>query len=339
MTDSKNLILAVVLSALVLLGWGWFANRYFPTSNPPVAKVENGKTQPLPQPQAQPVPNSPAAMRGRSAVLGSTPRVRIQTPSLQGSLNLKGAQIDDLLLVRERADDREEFAAGPAVVAARRTGILRRLVRLGRPGRRRAEPRYRVAGRPAGPRARPAGDPDDAGRRRSALRNPDRGRRWLSVHRQAARDQRVGQAGRASAGRAGQPVDQIARPGQLDGAGRSDQRLQRQGRLRHQLEGPRPGGQQGIQQRLGLARLHRQILADRARAAGKYGGRVPPLADRRLPGRLRFGSRRFSPRDRRNRPRPACSPAPSRRRCSTAIRARAYRCSATPSTGAGSTGS
>ena len=102
MTDSKNLILAVVLSALVLLGWGWFANRYFPTSNPPVAKVENGKIQPLPQPQAQPVPNSPAAMRGRSAVLGSTPRVRIQTPSLQGSLNLKGAQIDDLLLVRER---------------------------------------------------------------------------------------------------------------------------------------------------------------------------------------------------------------------------------------------
>jgi len=102
LTDSKNLILAVVLSALVLLGWGWFANRYFPTSNPPVAKVENGKTKPLPQPQAQAVPNGPGVMRSRSAVLASTPRVRIQTPALQGSLNLKGAQIDDLLLVRER---------------------------------------------------------------------------------------------------------------------------------------------------------------------------------------------------------------------------------------------
>jgi YidC/Oxa1 family membrane protein insertase len=35
-------------------------------------------------------------------VLASSPRVRIQTPSLQGSINLKGAQIDDLLLVKQR---------------------------------------------------------------------------------------------------------------------------------------------------------------------------------------------------------------------------------------------
>ena len=102
MTDSKNLILAVVLSALVLLGWGWFSSHYFPTANPPAAKVENGKIKPLPQPQAQPVPNGPKVMRSRAAVLASTPRVRIETPSLQGSLNLKGAQIDDLLLVKER---------------------------------------------------------------------------------------------------------------------------------------------------------------------------------------------------------------------------------------------
>jgi YidC/Oxa1 family membrane protein insertase len=102
LTDSKNLILAVVLSALVLLSWGWVSNRYFPTANPPVAKIEDGQLKPLPQPQAQPVPNSPKVMRSRAVVLASTPRVRIETPSLQGSLNLKGAQIDDLLLVRER---------------------------------------------------------------------------------------------------------------------------------------------------------------------------------------------------------------------------------------------
>ena len=47
MNDSKNLILAVVLSALVLLGWTWAANKYFP-SNPPTTKVEAGKQQPLP---------------------------------------------------------------------------------------------------------------------------------------------------------------------------------------------------------------------------------------------------------------------------------------------------
>ena len=102
MNDSKNMILAVVLSALVLLGWGWAANKFFPTANPPSTKVENGKTQPLPQPQAQPAPATPKAIQNRSVVLRSTPRVRIDTPSLQGSINLKGAQIDDLTLVRHR---------------------------------------------------------------------------------------------------------------------------------------------------------------------------------------------------------------------------------------------
>ena len=101
MNDNKNLILAVVLSALVLLGWSWAANKFFPTANPLSTKIENGKQQPLPQPRA-PVPSAPKALQNLATVLASTPRVRIQTPSLQGSINLKGAQIDDLLLVRER---------------------------------------------------------------------------------------------------------------------------------------------------------------------------------------------------------------------------------------------
>ena len=102
MNDSKNLILAVVLSALVLLGWTFAANRFFPTATPQSTKIENGKQQPLPQPQAQVPAATAKALKSRSAVLGSTPRVRITTPSLQGSINLKGAQIDDLLLVRQK---------------------------------------------------------------------------------------------------------------------------------------------------------------------------------------------------------------------------------------------
>jgi YidC/Oxa1 family membrane protein insertase len=101
--DSKNLILAVVLSALVLLGWTFAANKFLPTANPPSTKIENGKQQPLPQPQAQPTaPATPKTLQSRNAVLGATPRVKIDTPSLQGSINLKGAQIDDLVLVRQR---------------------------------------------------------------------------------------------------------------------------------------------------------------------------------------------------------------------------------------------
>src|SRR5574338_869601 len=104
------MILAVVLSALVLLGWTWAANKFFPTANPPPAKVENGKAepaqqagaQPVPQPGAQPVPSAPKTLQTRAQVLSATPRVQIRTPSLVGSINLKGAQIDDLLLVRHR---------------------------------------------------------------------------------------------------------------------------------------------------------------------------------------------------------------------------------------------
>ena len=101
MNDSKNLILAVVLSALVLLGWTWAANTFFPTANPPNTKVVNGKQQPVAQPQAQPVPAA-KALQSRQQVLASTPRVQIHTPSLEGSINLKGAQIDDLQLVRQK---------------------------------------------------------------------------------------------------------------------------------------------------------------------------------------------------------------------------------------------
>ncbi|HWC56154.1 MAG TPA: membrane protein insertase YidC, partial [Sphingomicrobium sp.] len=103
MNDNKNLILAVVLSALVLLGWTWAANKYFPTSNPQSTKIEAGKQQPVPQPSAQPAPaSSPKVLQSISAAIGSSPRVAIRTPSLQGSINLKGAQIDDLLLVNEK---------------------------------------------------------------------------------------------------------------------------------------------------------------------------------------------------------------------------------------------
>jgi YidC/Oxa1 family membrane protein insertase len=101
--DSKNLILAVVLSALVLLGWTFVANKYFPTANPPSTKVVNGKTVPVAPPAAQPsAPSTPKALQSVSAALASTPRVAIRTPSLQGSINLRGAQIDDLLLLNHR---------------------------------------------------------------------------------------------------------------------------------------------------------------------------------------------------------------------------------------------
>jgi len=102
--ENRNLILAIALSALVLLGWGFLSERFVPAN--PAPKVENGKVQPNPQPQAnsqsQPAPVSANAvrLRDRNLVLGETPRIRIQTPSLKGSINLKGARIDDLWMLK-----------------------------------------------------------------------------------------------------------------------------------------------------------------------------------------------------------------------------------------------
>lgn len=96
------MILAIVLSALVLFGWSAVSDRFFPTANPPVTKIVDGKTVPVPSPSAIPAANAPAALRERTLVLAESPRVKIATPALQGSINLKGARIDDLTLTKYR---------------------------------------------------------------------------------------------------------------------------------------------------------------------------------------------------------------------------------------------
>ncbi len=110
--NSKNLILAIALSMAVIFGWNYFygmpqaerqraAKQQTTEQSAPApagtaasadAKGPNGVT--LAAPAAQPA----AAFKDRATVIGATPRVRIETPSLIGSIDLKGARLDDLLL-------------------------------------------------------------------------------------------------------------------------------------------------------------------------------------------------------------------------------------------------
>jgi len=94
------MITALVLSAIVLLGWALLSDKFFPTANKPATQIVNGKTVALPQPT--PVPNGPAQVQNRDKVLASTPRVKIETPKLAGSIDLHGAEIDDLVLTTQR---------------------------------------------------------------------------------------------------------------------------------------------------------------------------------------------------------------------------------------------
>src|SRR5271156_1916912 len=115
MTDSRNTILAVILSGLVLLGWQYFFN--IPQMEKQRAAQQAQTTTPAqnssagtPQastaaPSANAPPNVQAgsvAPVSRDTALGATPRVKIDSPRLTGSISLKGARIDGLSLVQFR---------------------------------------------------------------------------------------------------------------------------------------------------------------------------------------------------------------------------------------------
>lgn len=100
--DQKNFLLFAVLAALVLFGWPYIANHFFPAANPPVTKLEDGKSKPVANPATDPAADTANAIRDRAIVLRETPRVAIETPAVRGSINLRGGRIDDLVLLRHK---------------------------------------------------------------------------------------------------------------------------------------------------------------------------------------------------------------------------------------------
>ncbi len=121
MTDNRNMILAVILSGVVLLAWQYFYNvpqmerqraqqaqqaelqktapKPAETTSPSSTPPQPGSTAPSP---AAPAASSPAAVVSRDQALAESQRVKIETPSLIGSISLKGGRIDDLSLVKFR---------------------------------------------------------------------------------------------------------------------------------------------------------------------------------------------------------------------------------------------
>src|SRR5260370_33395932 len=121
MNDNRNTILAVILSGLVLIGWQYFYNVPQMEKQRAAQQVQSELVKPAPQatpgtttPQtgAAPAPsaNAPSANQpasaapvvSRDAAIGASPRVKIDSPRLSGSISLKGARIDDLSLVQFR---------------------------------------------------------------------------------------------------------------------------------------------------------------------------------------------------------------------------------------------
>ncbi|HWT31216.1 MAG TPA: membrane protein insertase YidC, partial [Propylenella sp.] len=128
MKNNQNVILAIVLSFLVILGWQHFivgpkleaerqrieAEQARATDATPgtVTGTQAGAGAPIPGaavPLGAPatVPSAAGtsaanAVVARDAALAASNRVAIDTPSLKGSINLQGGRLDDLLLARYR---------------------------------------------------------------------------------------------------------------------------------------------------------------------------------------------------------------------------------------------
>ncbi|MCF8709193.1 membrane protein insertase YidC [Rhizorhapis sp. SPR117] len=97
MDDKRNIILAVVLTALILFGWPYVANQFFPTAAPPATQAPSGEQVAAPS-DTGPAANAAKDIRPLQQVLAQAPRIPIETPKLTGSISLKGARIDDVVL-------------------------------------------------------------------------------------------------------------------------------------------------------------------------------------------------------------------------------------------------
>ncbi|TMJ31852.1 MAG: membrane protein insertase YidC [Alphaproteobacteria bacterium] len=111
MNDSKNTILAIVLSGLVLLIWQYFFGLPYlekqkqaqqppqqqsqPVAGAPTRPQEPGSAAQLPTAPATGQPEHPLS---RGEALAKSPRIALDTPRIRGSIALTGGRIDDVAL-------------------------------------------------------------------------------------------------------------------------------------------------------------------------------------------------------------------------------------------------
>jgi YidC/Oxa1 family membrane protein insertase len=112
--DQRNLILAIVLSLAILLGFQFFILE--PPAPPPEGEAVPGAQQaegtapppagtagvPSPPGAAGEVAPSVAAEAVRAEAIAAGPRIAVETPTLKGSISLTGGRIDDLTLTGYR---------------------------------------------------------------------------------------------------------------------------------------------------------------------------------------------------------------------------------------------
>ncbi len=96
-TDKKNLLLAIVLTTIILVGW----NHFFPQKTVNIVSADKNSTLQVNAPAAERV-QIEAQPLSRHQALQNISRVQIQTAQVSGSISLKGARFDDITLEQYR---------------------------------------------------------------------------------------------------------------------------------------------------------------------------------------------------------------------------------------------
>jgi YidC/Oxa1 family membrane protein insertase len=98
MQDQRNLILAVVLSIIVFIGYSQlFPQKRVAPPPQPAAVTEVAPVSPA-APISPAAPAVAAKTTPQTEILADAPRIPIDTPRLHGSISLAGGRIDDLVL-------------------------------------------------------------------------------------------------------------------------------------------------------------------------------------------------------------------------------------------------
>jgi YidC/Oxa1 family membrane protein insertase len=111
--DTKNLFIAIILSLLVIVGWQFLVEKPRQDQLKLVqaeARLKDAlvtQDTPAQAPVLPDVPSlaslsAPAAVLTRDEAIAASPRVKISTENLHGSISLQGGRLDDLTLARYR---------------------------------------------------------------------------------------------------------------------------------------------------------------------------------------------------------------------------------------------
>ena len=101
--NNRNFLLAIVLSIAVLFVWQYFFGLPKRSQQPRRKSSSSSRPSPGPPqpggtsaPYRRPGPVGRSTTLTREQALAQSPRIAIDTPSLKGSIALKGGRIDDL---------------------------------------------------------------------------------------------------------------------------------------------------------------------------------------------------------------------------------------------------